>query len=320
MVGVCSWSMQSTYMRPRSHPHLYRETLHEAQLAEDLGYDSFWMGEHHFAYDGYCPSLLLAASRLLAGTSRLRVGTGIMQLPLHGAERVAEGAAAINAFAPGRFRLGVAGGWREVEYLGSGLELRDRARLLDQHLGELVDGEYAGRLGDTEIYMGGGSPAALRRAGRFGTSLLLAYAGPAEARERRELWRGHLRENPRQPGRIATIRDVWVDSDPARLDWVRARMAEMWRFYARFDDARVREHHVPGETPQQDVEANIPSMMRYGTLGDADAVREELAAIVETGVDELVLRVRFDGIDAPLVEECLRTLAEDVVPALRELR
>jgi hypothetical protein len=96
-------------------------------------------------------------------------------------------------------------------------------------------------------------------------------------------------------------------------------MREMWRFYARFDDAQVREHHVPGEKPSEDVEANIPSMMRYGTLGNADAVREELAEIVRTGVDELVLRVRFDGIEAPLVERCLRTLAEEVVPALKEL-
>lgn len=318
-VGVCSWSMQSTYMRPRSHRELYREALRDAQLVESLGYDSFWMGEHHFAYDGYCPALLVASARLLAATSRLRVGSGIMLLPLHDPQRVAEGAAAINSFAAGRLRLGIAGGWREVEYLGSGLALGDRARLMNQHLTALIDGDLADRFGPTEIYMGGGSAAALRRAGRFGTGLLLAYAGPEEAVERRELWQQHLRANPRQSPRLATIRDVWVDSDPRRLDWIRARMREMWRFYARFDDAEVREHHVPGETPSEDVEANIPSMMRYGTLGDADAVREELAAIVRTGVDELVLRVRFDGIDAPLVERCLRTLAEEVVPALKEL-
>ena len=80
VVGVNSWSMQSTYMRPRSHRELYREALREAQLAESLGFESFWMGEHHFAYDGYSPSLMVAASRLLAGTSTLKVGSGIMLL------------------------------------------------------------------------------------------------------------------------------------------------------------------------------------------------------------------------------------------------
>jgi alkanesulfonate monooxygenase SsuD/methylene tetrahydromethanopterin reductase-like flavin-dependent oxidoreductase (luciferase family) len=319
-VGVCSWSMQSTYMRPRSHGELYRETLREAQFAESLGYDSFFMGEHHFAYDGYCPSLVAAASRLLAGTTELKVGTGILILPLHDPERLAEGAAAINSFAPGRFRLGLAGGWREVEYLASGLELKDRGRLFEEYLAALVDGEYAGRLGNTEIFIGGAAPPVLRRAGRYGLSLLLAYAGPSEALERRALWEQHLRAEPRQQPTIATIRDVWVDRDPRRLDWIRARMAEMWRFYARFDDAKVKEHHVPGETPKADVEANIPSMMKFGTLGSPEEVFEELAEIVRTGVDELVLRVRFDGIEPHYVDDCLKLLADEVVPELRRLQ
>jgi alkanesulfonate monooxygenase SsuD/methylene tetrahydromethanopterin reductase-like flavin-dependent oxidoreductase (luciferase family) len=319
VIGVNSWSMQSTYMRPRSHRELYREALREAQLAESLGFESFWMGEHHFAYDGYSPSLMVAASRLLAGTTTLKVGSGIMLLPLHGAQRVAEGAAAINSFAAGRLRLGVASGWREVEYLGSGYRLADRPRLMEEALAALVDGELAERFGPTELYMGGASPAVLRRAGRFGIGLLLAYAGPTEAAERRELWVASLRAEPRQPPRIATIRDVWVDRDERRLDWVRGRMEEMWRFYSRFDDAEVKVHHVHGEKPKEDVEANIPSMMRYGTLGDPEQVYEELAAIVRTGIDELVLRVRFDGIESELVEECLRTRADEVVPELRRL-
>jgi alkanesulfonate monooxygenase SsuD/methylene tetrahydromethanopterin reductase-like flavin-dependent oxidoreductase (luciferase family) len=215
--------------------------------------------------------------------------------------------------------MGVATGWREVEYLGSGLTLADKPRLMEQYLSELVDGELAERFAGTDLYMGGGSPAAIRRAARFGIGLLLAYAGPTEAAGRRALWERHLRAEPRQESRIATIRDVWVDRDPSRLDWVQARMEEMWRFYARFDDAEVKLHHVHGETPSDEVDANIPSMMAFGTLGDPDEVVEELAAIVRTGIDELVLRVRFDGIEAELVEEQLRVLADEVVPELRKL-
>jgi alkanesulfonate monooxygenase SsuD/methylene tetrahydromethanopterin reductase-like flavin-dependent oxidoreductase (luciferase family) len=315
-VGVNSWSMQSTYMRPRPHAELYAECLREAQLAESLGFDSFFMGEHHFAYDGYCPSLMAVASRLLAATTDLVVGTGIVLLPLHGAQRIAEAAAAISSFAPGRLRIGVAGGWREVEYLGSGLQLGDRARLMEEYLAALVDGEYAQHMTSTDILVGGGSKAALRRAGRYGLSPLLAYAGPAEAAERRAIWEAALRPNPRQR-RLATIRDVWVAEDPERQEWIRRRLEEMWRFYARFDDATVRQHHVPGETPQEEVEANIPSMMAYGTLGGVEQVLEELTEIVKTGVNDLILRVRFDGIDSVYVRECMTVLATDVVPALR---
>jgi alkanesulfonate monooxygenase SsuD/methylene tetrahydromethanopterin reductase-like flavin-dependent oxidoreductase (luciferase family) len=305
-------------MRPRSHAALYAESLREAQYAESLGFDSFFMGEHHFAYDGYCPSLLQVAARLLARTTSLVVGTGILLLPLHDAERVAQAASAISSFAPRRLKVGVAGGWREVEYLASGLELSDRARLMEEYISALVDGEYAEHMRGTDILMGGGSTAALRRAGRYGLSPLLAYAGPDEARERRAIWEGTLRENPRQDKRLATIRDVWIAEDAATQEWVRRRMEEMWRFYARFDDAKVREHHVPGETPKEEVEANIPSMMAYGTIGTRDEVLDELTAIVETGVDDLILRVRFDGINDVYVEECMKVLAEHVVPSLRK--
>jgi alkanesulfonate monooxygenase SsuD/methylene tetrahydromethanopterin reductase-like flavin-dependent oxidoreductase (luciferase family) len=207
-----------------------------------------------------------------------------------------------------------------VEYLASGLELSDRGRVFEEHLAALVDGEYADRLGDTEIFIGGAAAPVLRRAGRYGVSLLLAYAGPSEAAERRALWERHLRAEPRQQPKIATIRDVWVDRDPQRLDWIRARMEEMWRFYARFDDAVVKEHHVHGETPKEGVEANIPSMMKFGTLGTPEAVLEELSEIVLTGLDEIVLRVRFDGIDPQYVDEQMQLLADEVVPELRRLR
>jgi alkanesulfonate monooxygenase SsuD/methylene tetrahydromethanopterin reductase-like flavin-dependent oxidoreductase (luciferase family) len=167
--------------------------------------------------------------------------------------------------------------------------------------------------------MGGGSGAVIRRAGRFGTSLLLASAGPAEVAERRALWEESMRPHPRQEPRVAVTHDVWVERDESRLAWIRGRWEEMWRFYARFDDAQVKISHVPGEVATDDIEANVASMMAYVTLGGPEAVYEELAAIVRAGADELVLRVRFDGIEAEVVDRQLRVLAEEVVPELRKL-
>jgi alkanesulfonate monooxygenase SsuD/methylene tetrahydromethanopterin reductase-like flavin-dependent oxidoreductase (luciferase family) len=53
----------------------YAEQLHQAQLAEQLGYDTIWLTEHHFAEDGYSPSLLPIAGALADMTSRVRIGT-----------------------------------------------------------------------------------------------------------------------------------------------------------------------------------------------------------------------------------------------------
>ena len=72
---------------------LYAEQLRQIQLAEELGYDTAWLTEHHFAEDGYSPSLLPIAAAVAAQTQRIRIGTFLILLPLHNAVRVAEDAA-----------------------------------------------------------------------------------------------------------------------------------------------------------------------------------------------------------------------------------
>ncbi len=305
-VGVCAWSMQSTYMRPRSHRVLYEEARRQAQLAESLGFDSFWMASHQFAYDGYCPSLLNAASYVLAGTTTLKVGAGILLYALHGPQRLADAAAAVNSFAPGRLAVAIAGGWREIEFRGTGISLRDRARLMEEYTAAIVDGEQAPRFAGTELWMGGFGPAPMRRAGRYGVSLFLAYSGPDEIATRRGIALEHWREGA-PPPKVAVVKDVWIDPSAARREWIAKRQREMWRFYAKFGDG------AGGGTLEERLDAN----MAWGTIGEADAVLEALMPLVASGIDELVLRVRFDGVEPAIVDECMEQLAAEVVPAVR---
>jgi alkanesulfonate monooxygenase SsuD/methylene tetrahydromethanopterin reductase-like flavin-dependent oxidoreductase (luciferase family) len=161
--------------------------------------------------------------------------------------------------------------------------------------------------------MGGFSPAALRRAGRFGASLLQAFAGPDESAQRRRMWEESMRPGLAQPPKLGVIRDVWADNDAGRTEWIRQRMREMWRFYAKFGDG------VPGDAVATGVEANIDAMMGFTILGTPEQVYEELAPLLASGIDELVLRVRFDGIDAEHVDRCVELMAAEVLPRLREL-
>src|SRR6202140_5141461 len=75
-----------------------RECLQDAsddvRLAEELGYESFWFGEHHFNRDkmffGRVPVPELLIARLAANTQRIRLGTGVKVLTLDTAARFAE--------------------------------------------------------------------------------------------------------------------------------------------------------------------------------------------------------------------------------------
>ena len=95
---------------------LYRKTLDQIVAAEKLGYDSVWVSEHHFTDDGYLPSSLLFLAAVAARTTRIRLGTLILLLPLHHPLRVAEDAAVLDILSNGRVDLGVAAGYRVEEF------------------------------------------------------------------------------------------------------------------------------------------------------------------------------------------------------------
>ena len=76
-IGVGLWTMRSLAGAPGASPALYRALREEAALAEELGYHSLWIAEHHFWYDGWCPSPLVAAASALAATTRLHIATGV---------------------------------------------------------------------------------------------------------------------------------------------------------------------------------------------------------------------------------------------------
>jgi alkanesulfonate monooxygenase SsuD/methylene tetrahydromethanopterin reductase-like flavin-dependent oxidoreductase (luciferase family) len=108
----------------------YRATVEQAARAESLGFESVWPVEHHLnpaVSISPCPSLLLAA--IAERTTRLRLGTAIVQLPLAHPLRVAEEIATLDVLSGGRVECGVGRGANPTHFAGFGVpmaESRDR--------------------------------------------------------------------------------------------------------------------------------------------------------------------------------------------------
>jgi alkanesulfonate monooxygenase SsuD/methylene tetrahydromethanopterin reductase-like flavin-dependent oxidoreductase (luciferase family) len=120
------YGMQSPRVYPRSWARMYQEVVDHAARAEDLGYDSFWLTEHHFWYDGYCPSILPVLAAIARRTSRIGIGTGCLLLALHDPLRDAEDAAFVDVLSNGRLILGLAPGLSAGEIRGTWTRPQDQ--------------------------------------------------------------------------------------------------------------------------------------------------------------------------------------------------
>ena len=92
--------------RTKSWSQLYQDEIDLAVYAEELGFDSCWVYEHHFTEpEGHCTSPMAVCAALAARTKRMEIGPNLI-LPLHDPVLVAEEAAVIDLMSGGRFCLG----------------------------------------------------------------------------------------------------------------------------------------------------------------------------------------------------------------------
>src|SRR5258708_33367153 len=113
--------MYSTQRPPdssRTHRELYGDMLRHARLAEQVGLDSFWIAEHHFAEDGYAGAVIPVCAAVLGATNRLIAGTSVAIASFYNPIRLAEDAIAADLLSGGRFVLGLGTGYRPDDFAG----------------------------------------------------------------------------------------------------------------------------------------------------------------------------------------------------------
>ena len=97
----------------------YQETIEQIVYAEELGFDTAWLAELHFnASFSVMPAPLLVAAAVAQRTTRIRLGTAVLLLPLHHPLRVAEEAAVVDLLSHGRVELGVGRGMIAIHFQG----------------------------------------------------------------------------------------------------------------------------------------------------------------------------------------------------------
>ena len=172
----------------------YRLVTEQIVHAEAQGFDSAWVAQHHFhEAEGGLPSPLVFLSHVAARTQRIRLGTGIVTLPMENAIRVAEDAVVLDLLSGGRLEFGVGTGGTPESFTAFGLNSAERGTVYAQNLAVLRNA-WAGQPlpGGDRLYPAGPqllqrvwqatfSAAGAERAGLAGDGLMLSRTQPRTA-------------------------------------------------------------------------------------------------------------------------------------------
>ncbi|MFC7262201.1 LLM class flavin-dependent oxidoreductase [Streptomyces lutosisoli] len=279
--------------RPQLPPERLRAL---ARAAEDSGLEELWLWEDCFLEGG-----ISAAAAALAWTERLKVGVGLLPVPLRNVAVTAMEAATLHRLFPGRAVVGVGHGVQD--WMGQvGARAESPVTLLREHLDALrallrgervtVSGRYVKLdevaldwppAGAPEVLTGATGPRTLRLSGEAADgTILTASTAPEGVRRARQL----IDEGREAAGRTDRHRVI------------------VYLHTATGPDAAARlraEIEANGEDP-------VPE---HGVAGDAGAVAKAVQRLVDAGADTVVLQPTADEPDP---EGFVRFVAEEVRP------
>ena len=279
---------------------LYDDAVEQVKAAERAGFAIAWFAEHHFSNYCVCPSPLMMVARLAGETSRIKLGSGVVVVPLYHPVRLASEIGMVDALTHGRLVLGIGSGYQPYEFERFGEDLGQSAEKLVEFMGLLEraltepsfchDGRFwhvpethiaarSGR-GMPDIWMAGDNPALQRLAAARGYAVMVTprhfTAAMLEAARRRyeETCRGEGLD-PRRL-RFAVLRHVCVTEDRG----VARDFLDNVRHQIRLSQSlRHRQQAVTQgmlEEKPWDGEMSLEEMARHMLVGSAETIAERM--------------------------------------------
>ena len=231
---------------------------------EQLGYDSLWVWDHillgvepHFPILDSLTTLTMIAAR----TSKIKLGTGILVLPLRNPVALAKQLASMDLYSGGRLLMGMASGWYKREFDAMGIPFERRGKLMDENLEILrrlwtepmVDGKYlAHNISAAVMYpkpaqtpmpilIGGYVDKVLQRAATAGDGWLTYFYSPEAFAKSWAKIRNFAKEGGKDPDKVLNASQlpimVGLSKEAVRdemMDWLNKE----WDFPAHSDCSR----------------------------------------------------------------------------------
>jgi alkanesulfonate monooxygenase SsuD/methylene tetrahydromethanopterin reductase-like flavin-dependent oxidoreductase (luciferase family) len=331
---------------PSEDHQVIENTLREVELAEAIGLDAVWLTEHHF--DGavaYADPLVFGAAVAMR-TRRVRIGFAVVEMALHHPIRLAVQTSLLDNLSRGRLIVGTGRGsaYNEFEYLGFGTTMDEGRQRMAEAEDLLVkawtgeDIEHKGKYWHLSFprlrpppYQKPHPPlvracigeASMLEMASIGRPVLIGVQTLDTLRQRLHCYTETMLKAGFEKAAVENALDqTWAqralyveESDEEALDV--ATMA-LKRYRHHLDEARRR--YNPGGLPPRKPEAppSPNEMVEHAFLaGTPKRVAEQVAALREAGVRNLLLNVNVGQMPPEQVERSMKLFGEKVLPLFR---
>jgi alkanesulfonate monooxygenase SsuD/methylene tetrahydromethanopterin reductase-like flavin-dependent oxidoreductase (luciferase family) len=311
---------------PRTVPQLYQQVIHACELAERLGFDSFFCAEHHFHEYGVVPDPAVMLSALAQRTKRIRLGTAISILTFHDPRRIAETYSMVDMMSGGRLVFGVGSGYLAHEFVGYGSEPKEKRDRFNENLDivrRLMAGEtlsYKGQFSSSDkvvlnvlphegrvppIYVAVLAREAAYHVGKQRNRIFtVPYASCKDFRDigtmlaeyRKGLAEAGLKAD--DDDHVFTLHTYVANTDEEAKTQAKAA-------YDLYVDTRLyAKKHV-----YEDIIANGICL-----FGSVDTVADKMCQLHEMGIRHVATMHNFGALDPALVERSMTLFAREVMP------
>ena len=310
----------------------YDDFINLVLEAEDLGYNSIFLVEHHFTGGGQVSASLNLLTYIAAKTSRIRLGTAVTVLPWHNPVLIAEQTATLDLLSGGRLDFGVGKGYRDIEYKGFCIP-RDEALERYQESVEVIkkswnseerfdhNGKYwqfddimvepyTIQKPHPPLWTAAGTDESIARVAESGMNVLFDHFASFERTEERiNVWREACAATGRDfdPMQIGLARGLTITLSEKDLEAaLHQRDERVSKMFAKFGALPGLEKRQPESysDPALDMEA-------AALIGSPDKIIERLKVLEDMGFKHILILLPDDI-------ETLRLFASEVMPVFKE--
>ena len=306
--------------------------------AEDLGFESVFLVEHHFTGFGQVSASLNLLSFLAAQTTRMRLGTAVMVLPWHNPALLAEQAATVDVLSGGRLDLGVGRGYRYNEFHGFQMDMDEAEERYQECLSFIrkawtTQGRFSHRgkywsyddvvvepaplqRPHPPLWIGANSAASIIKTAKDGMNLLIAQHGtPEVVGEKIAIFRDAVEKtgrvyDPFSAGVTRALHVCYTPEERGRQHELRIRfMKNVQALSLPPSGTATPGSHFQGHGDEADMRRKTETDALIGT---PDEIIARLKVYEAAGIRHMLL------MDVGGSREALRIFGKEVLPEFRE--